>query len=52
MLPLKTESMPIDSQESNFTHELAYGELPQRKKTGGGGLVNHAGEYDYTSITL
>jgi len=34
MLPLKTESVTIDSQESNFTHELAYGLLPQSKKTG------------------
>jgi len=35
MLPLKAESVTIDSQESNFTHELAYGLLPQSKKTGG-----------------
>ena len=35
MLPLKTEIVTIDSQESNFSHELAYGLLPQSKKTGG-----------------
>ena len=35
MLPLKTESVTIDSQESNFSHEPAYGLLPQSKKTGG-----------------
>ena len=42
MLPLKTESVTIDSQESNFTHELAYGVLPQPKKARGGGLVSDA----------
>ena len=42
MLPLNAESVPIDSQESNLTHELAYGLLPQPRKRGGGGLVSDA----------
>jgi hypothetical protein len=50
MLPLKTEIVTIDSQESNFSHELAYGLLPQSKKTVGSSVTPRG--YDYTSITL